>query len=442
MSIAYLEDPSLPKSYYEAIVGTRPNYASLEQDISCDVCIVGAGLAGLQAANGMVNHGLDVVVLEANQVGWGASGRNGGQVIPEFACGMHYLESALGLAEAQLSYALLRDATALIRRQVVEFDIDCDYQAGHLETAVTPQHAKPLKAWCAHASKHYNGGQRFVPRDELSQFIGSKRYYGGILDMEAGHLDPLRYTLGLARAFVSRGGRLFERSGVSSWQDGKPVRVVTRNASVSARAMVVANSVGIESMQQPDARRLSRRILPVGTWIVATKPLSPTLANELLPTRLAVADNRAGLDYFRLSADNRLIFGGGASYLGDSSPDGHTEELLRNMLATFPQLENVGVDFVWGGLMDMTLSRAPSLGRIQPNIYHLHGFGGSGLVATAVAGRIAAEAVVGNDHNLRIMERLSHRNFPGGKLLRGPIVSIGKTWIRARDRMRIWGLGR
>ena len=440
MTIAYLEDRALPASYYESVVGVRERYAPLEADASYDVCIVGAGLAGLQTAYALASRGVSVVVLEANRVGWGASGRNGGQVIPEFACGMSYLESAIGMPQAQNCYRLLIEGANEVARQVEALGIECEFQRGHLETAVTPQHAAPLKAWVEHARKHYGGTQRFIRREDLGEHIQSNRYYGGILDMDGGHLDPLRYTLGLARGVVAQGGVIHEDSPLVSWHEASGVVVQSSCAVVKAKTLILACNVGIDNLAGEAAKQLSRRILPVATWIVATAPLGAELASQLLPTRVAVADNRAALDYFRLSADNRLIFGGGASYLGDTSPAGHTEELRRNMRATFPVLSDIRIDYTWGGVIDATMSRAPNLGTVSENVYHLQCFSGSGLVSTAVAGRAVADAVTGKRENFQMFSRLPHRNFPGGRLLRGPIVSIAKTWVRTRDKLRIWGL--
>jgi len=214
------------------VVGVRERYAPLKADASYDVCIVGAGLAGLQTAYALASRGVSVVLLEANRVGWGASGRNGGQVIPEFACGMPYLESTIGMPQAQRCYRLLIEGANEVARQVEALGIECEFRRGHLETAVTPQHAAPLKAWVGHAREHYGSTQRFIRREELGEHIQSNRYYGGILDMDGGHLDPLRYTLGLARGVVAQGGVIHEDSPLVAWHEASGVVVESSCAVV------------------------------------------------------------------------------------------------------------------------------------------------------------------------------------------------------------------
>ena len=441
MSIPYLEDAALPHSYYEASVEPRIAYPSLEGVVSCDVCVVGGGLAGLHSALNLAERGYQVVLLEARRIGWGASGRNGGHVILEFACGMATLEAALGMDAARRCWTLAREGGDNLRARISRYHIACDYQAGHLEAAVSPRHAKPLRQWQALAAKRYDTHYRYISREEMPQFVGSERYHGGLLDMDGGHLHPLKFTLGMARALVEAGGVIYEGSAVRSWQahDSAGLRVVTAHGQVEARYLVLASNVGIQSMSGALPKKLAMRILPVGTWIIATAPLSEELAHSVLPTRAAVADNRTVLDYFRLSADRRMIFGGGCSYLGESTPAGYAAGLRRGMLKVFPQLESVPVVYTWGGVIDISMSRAPDFGRLPDNVFHLQGFSGSGLVSTAVAGRVVAEAIAGAKENLDLFARLTHRPFPGGVLLRGPLTAAGMTWHRLRD--LLWTVG-
>lgn len=435
MSIPYLEDQALPPSYYEASVDGRVAYPQLTGEADCDVCVVGAGLAGLHSALNLAERGLKVVLLEARRVGWGASGRNGGHVIPEYACGMSQLEAALGMDAARRAWTLAREGADSLRARIEDYRIDCDYQAGHIEAAISPRHARPLQQWQALAAKHYDYHYRYLSRAEMPDFVGSGRYHGGLLDMNGGHLHPLKLTLGLARALTEAGGAIFENSAVRAWQDQDTagLKIVTARGQVSARQLVLASNVGIESIAGALPKKLAARILPVGTWIIATAPLSPELAHSVLPTGAAVADNRMVLDYFRLSADRRMIFGGGCSYLGESTPAGYSEGMRRGMLKVFPQLEGVPIDFTWGGVIDISMSRAPDFGRLQDNVFHLQGFSGSGLVATAVAGRVVAEAIAGAGENLELFARLTHLPFPGGAWLRGPLTAAGMTWHRLRD---------
>lgn len=439
MSIRYLNDQALPPSYYEASAGRRIEYPALSGSIDCDVCVVGGGLAGLHTALNLTEQGLRVVLLEARRIGWGASGRNGGHVIPECACGMKTFEDALGIDTARHCWTLALDGADCVRQRIATFGIDCDYRSGHIEVAVTPRHLGHLREWQERAARHYEHPYRFIGREEMRQFVGSDSYQGGLLDSNGGHLHPLRFTLGMARALTAAGGTIFENSAVESWQDGEQVRVRSQGGEIVAKTLVLACNVGMESIGGEAPRRLARRILPVGTWIIATAPLSEALADELLPTRAAVADNRVVLDYFRLSADNRMVFGGGCSYLGEGTPAGFAESLRKGMVKVFPQLAQTPVEFAWGGVIDISMNRAPDFGRLgatdgKPgNVYFAQGFSGSGLVATAIAGRVLAEAVRGDQRNLDIFMRLTHIPFPGGALLRGPLTAAGMLWSRLRD---------
>jgi gamma-glutamylputrescine oxidase len=439
MSISYLNDRALPPSYYEATAGKRVAYPSLEGSVECDVCVVGGGLAGLHTALNLAEQGRKVVLLEAHRIGWGASGRNGGHVIPEFACGMKTLEDALGIDAARRCWTLAQEGAERVRDRIATYGIDCDYRVGHIEVAVTPRHTGYLREWQERAARLYDRQYRFIERTEMSQFVGSERYHGGLLDHTGGHLHPLRFTLGMARALGSAGGMIFENTPVQSWQDGERVRVHTTGGEVVTKTLVLACNVGMESIKGSEPQRLASRILPVGTWIIATSPLTEALADELLPTRAAVADNRVVLDYFRLSADNRMVFGGGCSYLGEGTPAGFAESLRRGMIKVFPQLAQTPVDYQWGGVIDISMSRAPDFGRLgnangKPgNVYYAQGFSGSGLVATAAAGRVLAEAVMGDTTNLDMFMRLTNLPFPGGPLLRGPLTAAGMLWARLRD---------
>jgi gamma-glutamylputrescine oxidase len=433
MSVTYLQDAKLPSSYYEASA-QRVDYPALEGDVSCDVCVVGGGFAGLHTALNLVERGLSVVLLEARRIGWGASGRNGGHVIPEFACGMATLEEALGLDDARRCWNLAREAADSLRARIERHAVDCDYQAGHIEAGIAERHVAHLREWQQRAERHYGYTYRFIAGDEMRAFVGSDRYRGGLLDMNGGHLHPLKLALGLARAFVAGGGRIYEDSAVVNWQDGARVRVRCAHGEVDAATLVLAANVGMEDIGGGTARKLASRILPVGTWIIATPPLPEALAKELLPTRAAVADNRVVLDYYRLSADNRMIFGGGCSYLGEGTPAGFAESLREGMITVFPQLRGVAIDYAWGGVIDISMNRAPDLGRIDSgNVYFAQGFSGSGVVATCAAGRVLAEAIAGERSNLDLFMRLRHLPFPGGRLLRGPLTAAGMLYHRLRD---------
>lgn len=436
MAIARQSDDALPQSYYEASARTeRIVYPPLGVSGEADVCVIGGGFAGLHTALSLVESGRRVVLLEARRIGWGASGRNGGQVIPEFACGEATLTSALGTVDGAACWQLAQGGAQALRDRITRYQIDCDYVAGHLEVAVSARRFARLQR--ASAAACATGRYRLIGPVELPRFVGSRRYFGGVLDPAGGHLHPVKLALGLGRALTSLGAAVHEQTPVSGW-DASAAGITVRclnGASVRCSQLVLAVNVGAAGLTGPGMRAQARRILPVGTWVIATEPLDPALADEVLPSRAAVADNRMVMDYFRLSRDRRMVFGGGCSYLGNPTPRGFAEQLRRRMDYIFPQLSTVPVEFAWGGMLDISMSRAPDLGRVpgEPRVVYAQGFSGSGLVATQVAGRVIADALNGQTQQLALFERIGHRAFPGGRLMRAPITTAGMLYHRLLD---------
>lgn len=417
-------------SYYAASSRElQREHPALQEQLDVDVVVVGAGYTGLYTALNLARAGKSVAILEASRVAWGASGRNGGQVILGFSCDMPPFEAALGLDGARQVWQLVQGAAQEIRQRIADHRIDCDWMPGHVWTSVLQRRVHLLTDWQEEAAHKWGYDQlRFLTKDQLAQHVASPRYQAGLLDLQGGHLHPLKYALGLARAAEALGVRIFENSKALRYverPDG--VEVETAQGRVRASQLVLACNAYVDALDT----RLKNRILPVGTYIIATEPLDEALAREILPTRPAVSDNQFILDYFRLSRDNRLLFGGKCSYTG-RTPLNLTEGMRSDMLRVFPQLAGTKIDYTWGGHIDITMARTPHFGRAGP-VYWAQGFSGHGIVPTCVAGRVLAEAIQGDETHLQLFTALHNRPFPGGETLGGFLQVLGMSYYRLRD---------
>lgn len=432
-------------SYYVATAHPAASHPPLEGTVRADVCVVGAGLAGLSAALELARRGMKVVVLEAMRVGWGASGRNGGQVLAGYASEMGPFEQQLGLPAAKVAWEMSLEAVRLMRSRIAEHAIDCEWAPGALSVAVTPKKARALRHWFDTMQGRYGAQHlQWLDADATRSAVDSARYCAAVMDPEGGHLHPLNYTLGLARAALEAGVIIHEGSevlGVTSGSDptaavgvdvpghgGGRARVRTAQGEVNCDAVVLAGNANLGNA----APQLARRIMPVGTYIIATEPLGRERAARLIPSRAAVCDTQFVLDYYRLSGDDRLLFGGRVSY-STLSPQDLPATMRRGMLRVFPQLHDAVVTHAWGGFVDITMNRAPDFGRIAPDVYYLQGFSGHGLALTGLAGQLAAQAIAGQAERFDLFARLRHRPFPGGDLLRTPALVLGMLWYRMRD---------
>jgi gamma-glutamylputrescine oxidase len=425
-------DQQLTKhSYYVATAPRGSGHEALESALECDVAVVGGGLAGLSAAIELAQRGYSVVVLEAQQVGWGASGRNGGQVIAGLACDQSVIEQQLGDTASRAVWDMTMEALRLITERRQRFDIDCDWRSGYLSLAVNARKAKDLQTWQAHMQRAYGYETQWIAPTEMPQWIVSQRFHSGVHDPLGGHLHPLKYSLGLARAAASLGVKIFEGSAVLAMETGATVRLRTARGSVRASHVLLAGNVYLHGI----APMLERRIMPVGTYIVASEPLEPELARALIPSGAAVCDTNFVLDYFRPTADHRMLYGGRVSY-STATPPNLAASMQRRMATTFPQLANTQIEYSWGGFVDISMNRAPDFGRLpseHANVYYLQGFSGHGLALTGLAGRLVAEAIAGDAERFDTFARIRHRPFPGGRLLRTPALVLGMAYYRLRD---------
>ena len=418
-------------SYYEASVQRPPLQDPLNASLQADVLVVGAGFAGLSAALEMAQRGLSVVVLEADRVGSGASGRNGGQAIVGYASGLGPFEQQLGAADAQRAWDMSLDAIDLIDRRIAEHGIACDRRHGYLYVADAPRKARALREEAEDLQV------RGVPvdwaeGDDVGRLIGTARYVAAFREQRSGHLHPLKYALGLAEAARAAGVQIFERSPVTSLRRGPSLQALTPQGAVTARFGVLAGNCMLPEYGPAVAPDIAPRIMPVGTYIIGTEPVDPELAATLIPGHAAVCDNNFVLDYFRFSADHRMLFGGRVSYTTMTPPN--LQALMRDrMVRIFPALREVPVAFCWGGFVDISMNRAPDFGRLGDNLYYLQGFSGHGVALTGLAGQLVAEAVAGQAGRFDVFARLQHRRFPGGPLLRTPSLALGMLWHRLRD---------
>ncbi|MDB6086931.1 MAG: gamma-glutamylputrescine oxidase [Gammaproteobacteria bacterium] len=425
-----LSDPPAP-SYYAATAGDDKlaGRARLQGDHLADVTVVGGGIAGCSAALYLAKRGYKVALLEARFVGYGASGRSGGQTIFGLAASHKALVAQVGPGDARRLFDLSVEALDCTRELIREHRIDCDYRSNHVHVATKQRHVRELAEWAEelHGELGYQSPQ-LLNRDELQAHVRSERYLAGLLDPRSGHLHPLKYTQGLARAAELAGVRIFEGSQVLRYESGAGVTVHAPGGTVRCAHLILCGNAYIDGVAPP----LARRILGVGTYIAATEPLDPARARSLLPSNAAIADINWILDYFRLTGDHRLLFGGRVSYSGMEPP--HLAESMRKrMVRVFPDLAGVKVAYTWGGYLDITMSRAPDFGRLAPNIFYLQGFSGHGMTLAGLGGRLVAEAVSGTAERFDVFARIPHRDFPGGPLLRRPSLMLAMLYYRLRD---------
>lgn len=420
-------------SYYEASVQRPPARPALQGRVQADVAVVGAGFAGLSAAIELQKRGRQVVVLEAATVGFGASGRNGGQAIVGYASGQGPFEDQLGEADARRAWNMSLQAIDLIDQNMAEFGIDCDRVNGYLYVADSRAKARALLADMEDTERRYGFQTDMATGADVARHIASPLYHASAFENRSGHLHPLKYALGLARAAQSLGVTLHEGSPVVGLQHGAHPVLTTPHGEVHAAQVVLAGNCMLPEFGPRVAPDLAPRVMPVGTYIIGTAPLPPELCAQLIPSNAAVCDNNFVLDYFRFSADHRLLFGGRVSYT-TKTPADLKNTMRQRMVKVFPALRNVEVEYVWGGFVDISMNRAPDFGRVgQGNVYYLQGFSGHGVALTGLAGRLVAEAMAGDSERFDVFARLRHREFPGGPLLRTPSLALGMLWHRLKD---------
>ncbi|PAU88094.1 FAD-dependent oxidoreductase [Pseudomonas sp. WN033] len=414
-------------TWYQASAHPAPTHPALMGERRADVCIVGGGFTGVSAALELAQAGRRVILLEAEQIGWGCSGRNGGQINPGPACDYATLVRQLGAADARKVWALSVEGVELLRRRVAEHAIDCDLKAGILLVANKPGQIDELQQWQASLQALDYQQLEFHDRASLQQLLRAD-YQAGVMDWGGGDLHPLNYLLGLARAAQACGAELFERSGVLDWQQGGlGVTVRTTTGQVRAEQLILAGNAYIGTLLPWH----QRRFMPIGSYIGATAPLG-ALAEQLIPSRAAVCDMNHLIDYYRLSVDNRLLFGGRAS-ARDAHPERLRAVMRGRMAQVFPALAEQDFEYLWGGQVAMTATKAPQFGRIGSRVLFAQGYSGQGVALAGLAGQLMAQALIGRAQGFDLFARLRHPLVPPGAPLQVAVRALALLWYRLRD---------
>lgn len=416
-------------SYYAASANPFPQCGPLAGEHIADVCVIGAGFTGISTALHLVERGYKVHVLEAKRVGWGASGRNGGQLIGGIS-GEGKLARKLGADGERLLWDLRWAGHDIVRERVTTYDIDCDLKWGYLDVAIKPRHLREQQREQEQLERYnFPHEYRTLSAEETRSTIGTNAYIGALLNMGNGHLHPLNLCLGEARAAVERGAIICEQSEVLRIEQGSKPRVVTAGGSVTAEAVVLAGNA--YHFVEP---RLRGHLLPVNSFIIATEPLSAEQVASVNPRDLAVCDPNYVLEYYRLSADKRLLFGGRCNYSG-SDPERIKALMKPRLLRVYPQLTGIKIDFAWGGTIGVPVNRVPQMGRLAGNVFYSQGYSGHGVNVTHLAGQIMADAVGGTMERLDIFSRIRPVLIPGAHTLAKPLVSLGMVYFQLRDRL-------
>jgi len=419
-------------SWYAATANPALPRPALDGEVACDVCVVGAGFTGLSAALHLAERGLSVVVLEAMTVGYGASGRNGGQIVNGYSRDMDVVEAKYGLDTARALGDMAFEGNRIIRERVAKYAIDCDLVDGNLFAACNARQLAGLRKHQALWERYGYRELELLEGEALKREVNSERYTGALADHGGGHLHPLNLVLGQAAALESLGGRIFEHSPVTDLEHGEPLGVSTVNGRVRAERVVMAGNAYLRGVLP----EIEGRSMPCGTQIIATEPLGEERARELIPGGLAVEDCNYLLDYYRLTRDNRLLYGGGVNY-GGSDPADIAAVIRPKMLRTFPSLADVAVDYAWSGTFLMTLNRLPQFGVINDNVYYAQGYSGHGVTCSHLAGKLIAEVMHGQGERFDAFAGLPHLAFPGGRLLRVPLSAMGAWYYQTRDRLNL-----
>ena len=426
---SYAGNGAYPDSYYAASRNIERAPTVLEGDIQADVAVLGAGYSGLSTAIHLAEKGYKVAVVEGARVGWGASGRNGGQIVNGLNASLDTIRRRYGEEAGAFVGGLVQEGGRIIRRLVSTYGIDCDLKDGNIYAAYTAAHMKDLEHKKALWKRYGMDDHQLLDREAMRRLVNTDAYVGGMLDTTGGHMHPLNLTLGEAKALESLGGTIYEQSPVTKVEHeaDKPV-IHTAKGRVTANVAVLCGNAYLGHV----VPKLVSRVMPVSTQMMATEPLGRERALSLIPSDMCVEDVRYILDYFRLSADNRMIFGGGTVY-GGTDPADVRAKLRPNMEKVFPSLKGVKIDHAWSGNFALSFSRVPQMGKIGRNTYFAHGYSGHGVTGSHIFGKILSEGIDGNLARFCLFEKLPWIPFPGGRMFRAQYSTIGSWWYQFKD---------
>ena len=420
------------QSYYAATANNHTRYPELKGTIDTEIAVIGGGFSGVNTALELAEKGYKVVLLEANRIGWGATGRNGGQVIGGIGHGHERFKQHIGESGIKALYDMGNECVDIVQQRVEQYQIDCDLTMGYMDVALKPSHMRDFEEEKQHMeAMGYAHHQELLDAKQVREEVGSDIYIGGLINRTGhGHCHVLNLCLGEAAAAASLGVQIFEQSRVTKLQQGDKPVVYTEHGQVNAQHVVLCGNAYLGNL----VPKINRRILPANSSVVTTKPLSQDMLNNLIPNNRAICDPRTALDYYRLTADGRLLFGGLSNYTG-REPSNLFDVMQNKITKVFPQLQGVELEHGWSGQMGIGMNRMPQLGRLKGNVYYAQAYAGHGVAPTHIMGRIIAEMIAGQAERFDIFAKIPHWPFPGGPILRTPSFALAMMYYKLKDEL-------